>query len=77
MRGKDAFVSLTPLDTQENFNGGRTHYISDIFYLFLFCFSFAFCCFMFSCQEGEDASDEENRVQDVQEEHENDAKQAR
>jgi hypothetical protein len=32
---------------------------------------------MFSCQEGEDASDEENRVQDVQEEHENDAKQAR
>ena len=32
---------------------------------------------MFSCQEGEDASDEEDRVQDVQSEHENDAKQAR
>lgn len=47
MRGKDAFVSLTPLDTQENFNGGHTHYISDIFYLFIFCFSFAFCWFGF------------------------------
>ena len=34
-------------------------------------------CFMFSCQEGEDASDEEDRVQDVQSEHEKDAKQAR
>lgn len=47
VRGKDAFVSLTPLDTQENFNEGRTHYISDIFYLFIFCFSFAFCWFGF------------------------------
>jgi len=32
---------------------------------------------MFPCQEGEGASDEENSVQDIQEEHENDAKQAR